>query len=55
MPRQKKPQLKKRSDGRYRVKYHGHDFYALTQEDALAQRDGIQIPVRLYLLSVMRL
>ena len=39
MPRQKKPQLKKRSDGRYRVKYHGHEFYALTQEDALAQRD----------------
>lgn len=39
MPRPKKPQLKKRSDGRYRVKYHGHEFYALTQEDALAQRD----------------
>ena len=39
MARAKKPRLKQRRDGRYRVKYHGHEFYALTQEDALAQRD----------------
>ena len=39
MPRQKKPQLKKRSDGRYRVKYHGHEFYAPSQDEALAMRE----------------
>lgn len=39
MPRQKKPQLKKRADGRYRVRYHGHEFYALSQDEALAQRE----------------
>ena len=39
MPRQKKPQLKRRSDGRYRVRYHGKEFYGSSPEDACAQRD----------------
>ena len=37
MPRQKKP--KKRKDGRYRVKYHGIEFYADNPDDALALRE----------------
>lgn len=39
MPRQKKPHPKKRSDGRYRVKYHGREFYADSPDDALAKRE----------------
>ena len=39
MPRQKKPQLKKRSDGRYRVRYHGHEFYSQSHDEALAMRE----------------
>ena len=37
MPRQKKP--KKRKDGRYRVRYHGIEFYSDTPDGALAQRE----------------
>ena len=37
MPRQKKP--KKRSDGRYRVRYHGIEFYSDTPDGALALRE----------------
>ena len=37
MPRQKKP--KKRSDGRYRVRYHGIEFYSDTPDGALEQRE----------------
>ena len=37
MPRQKKP--KKRSDGRYKVKYHGIQFYGNTPEEAISKRE----------------
>jgi integrase len=40
MPRQKKPQVKKRPDGRYRVRYKGKEFYStISSDDAYAQRD----------------
>ena len=39
MPREKKPSLKKRKDGRYRCKYHDMQFYGDTPEEALAARD----------------
>ena len=37
MPRQKKP--KKRSDGRYRVRYHGVEFYSTDPDDVLEKRE----------------
>lgn len=39
MPRTKKPTLKKRSDGRYRCKYHDLQFYGNTPEEAFDARD----------------
>jgi len=39
MPRQKKPTLKKRKDGRYKCKYHDIQFYGATPEEAFALRD----------------
>ncbi|MBO5968278.1 MAG: tyrosine-type recombinase/integrase [Clostridia bacterium] len=39
MPREKKPRLKRRADGRYKCKYHGKQFYGATQEEAFAARD----------------
>lgn len=39
MPREKKPTLKKRKDGRYRCKYHDIAFYGSTPEEAFALRD----------------
>ena len=40
MPREKKPHLKKRSDGRYRCRYKGIEFYStISADDALAQRE----------------
>lgn len=39
MPREKKPSLKKRKDGRYKCKYHDHQFYGNTPEEAFAARD----------------
>lgn len=39
MPRQKRQQLKKRADGRYRCAYHGMLFYGYTPEEALSARD----------------
>lgn len=39
MPRQKKPTLKKRKDGRYRCKYLDMQFYGETPEEAFAARD----------------
>ena len=40
MPRPKKPDLKKRSDGRYKCKYHGKQFYStISPEDAYAQME----------------
>lgn len=38
MPRTKKPTLKKRSDGRYRCKYHDIQFYGDTPDEAFAAR-----------------
>jgi len=40
MPRQKKPQVKRRKDGRFLVKYKGQFFYSTdSSDDAYAQRD----------------
>ena len=39
MPREKKPHLKKRADGRYRCRYHGIEFYGDSEDEALALRD----------------
>lgn len=40
MPREKKQHLKKRSDGRYRCRYKGIEFYStISEDDALAQRE----------------
>lgn len=39
MPRQKKPDLKKRSDGRYKCKYHGKQFYGSTPDEAVAKME----------------
>ena len=36
MPRKKKPSLKKRSDGRFKCKYHGKQFYGSSPEEAYA-------------------
>lgn len=38
MPREKKPTLKKRKDGRYKCKYHDIQFYGSTPEEAFAAR-----------------
>lgn len=40
MPRQKKPTLKKRKDGRYKCVYNGRQFYGFTPEEAFAARDA---------------
>lgn len=39
MPRPKKQQLKQRSDGRYRARYNGIEFYGATADEALAARE----------------
>lgn len=39
MPREKKPTLKRRKDGRYRCVYHGLQFYGDTPEEAFSARD----------------
>lgn len=39
MPRPKKERLKRRKDGRYRVKYHDMQFYGATPEEAISMRD----------------
>ena len=39
MPREKKQTVKKRSDGRYKVKYHGIQFYGSSPEEAIAKRE----------------
>ena len=43
MPREKKPTLKKRKDGRYRCVYHGLQFYGDTPEQAFAARDEYKL------------
>lgn len=40
MPREKKPTLKKRKDGRYKCKWHDVQFYGSTPEEAFALRDA---------------
>lgn len=40
MPRPKKQKLKQRSDGRYKCKYHGIQFYGATKEEALEKREA---------------
>lgn len=39
MPRQKKPTLKKRKDGRFKCKYHDMQFYGSSPEEAFDRRD----------------
>ena len=39
MPREKKPTLKRRKDGRYKCKYHDIQFYGATPEEAFALRE----------------
>lgn len=43
MPREKKPTLKRRKDGRYRCVYHGIQFYGATPEEAFAARDEYRL------------
>lgn len=42
MPREKKPKLKKRKDGRYACRYHDQWFYSYDQEDCLKQREDFK-------------
>lgn len=39
MPRQKKPELKKRKDNRYKCKYHDKQFYGSSPEEAFAKME----------------
>lgn len=39
MPREKKPHLTKRADGRYRCRYKGIEFYSTDPDEALAMRE----------------
>ena len=43
MPREKKPTLKRRKDGRYRCVYNGLQFYGSTPEEAFAARDEYKL------------
>ena len=43
MPREKKPTLKRRKDGRFRCVYHGLQFYGNTPEEAFAARDEYKL------------
>ena len=43
MPREKKPTLKRRKDGRYKCVYHGIQFYGTTPEEAFAARDEYKL------------
>lgn len=40
MPREKKPRLKRRKDGRYKCKFQGMQFYGNTPEEAFALREA---------------
>ena len=47
MPREKKPHLKKRKDGRYCCKWHGIPFYSyISDEDAFAQREAYKASLK---------
>lgn len=43
MPREKKPTLKRRKDGRFRCVYHGIQFYGSTPEEAFTARDEYKL------------
>ena len=43
MPREKKPTLKRRKDGRYKCVYHGVQFYGNTPEEAFAAREEYKL------------
>ena len=45
MPREKKPTLKKRKDGRYKCKWHDVQFYGSTPEEAFALRDAYKASI----------
>jgi integrase len=51
MPREKKPTLKKRKDGRYKCKWHDVQFYGATPEEAFALRDEYKRREKLGALS----
>ena len=54
MPREKKQHLKKRSDGRYRCRYKGIEFYSyISDEDAIAQREEYKKQEKLGLVRKM--
>ena len=40
MPREKKPTLKKRKDGRFKCKYHDIQFYGATPDEAFAKKEA---------------
>lgn len=42
MPRERKPKLKKRPDGRFACRYHNQWFYARTEEECLRLRDDFK-------------
>lgn len=43
MPREKKPTLKRRKDGRYKCVYHGLQFYGNTPDEAFAAREEYKL------------
>lgn len=45
MPREKKPTLKKRKDGRYKCKWHDMQFYGSTPEEAFALREAYKASI----------
>lgn len=45
MPREKKPTLKRRKDGRYKCKWHDVQFYGNTPEEAFAARDAYRLQI----------
>ena len=46
MPREKKPKLKKRPDGRYACRYHNQWFYSYDHDDCLQQREDFKAAER---------
>ena len=45
MPREKKPTLKKRKDGRFKCKWHDVQFYGSTPEEAFALREAYKASI----------
>ena len=46
MPREKKPTLKRRKDGRYKCVYHGVQFYGSSPDEAFAARDAYKLSMQ---------